>query len=273
MIYFLSFATTNMAPSLKRIEKEALQSGFFDKIYLYNEKKLDWNFRKSHSQYFKDYPRGYGYWIWKSYLISKIMSEKMHEGDILVYLDAGCEIHATGRKRWEEYIEMLEYYSMIVFVQESQQEIRWTKYDLLSHFGMDDKDEIKYSPQFFGGAQIMKKDDFAMRFVLEWYNTCEENLTTLLCDAPSMHPEFPEFQENRHDQSVFSLLCKKREPLLLQAHKGKHIILLSVSEVYSRAPEWNNMEKFPFWAKRNKEFSPPSVWTRIVRKLKRLLSK
>ena len=271
MIYFLSFATTNMAPSLRRIGKEARESGFFDKIYLYNEKNLDWQFRKSHSQYFKDYPRGYGYWIWKSYLISKIMREKMREGDILVYLDAGCEIHSTGRQRWEEYKEMLRYYSMIVFVQESQQEIRRTKYDLLSYFGMDNKDDIKYSPQFLGGVQIMKKDDFTMQFVLDWYNTCEENRTTLLCDVPSMHPEFPEFQENRHDQSIFSLLCKKREPLLLQAHKGKHIIVLSVSEVYSHDPEWNDMEKFPFWAKRNKEFSPPSVWTRIGRKLKRLL--
>lgn len=97
MIYFLSFATTNMAPSLRRIGKEARESGFFDKIYLYNEKNLDWQFRKSHRQYFRDYPRGYGYWIWKSYLISKIMREKMHEGDILVYLDAGCEIKSSGK--------------------------------------------------------------------------------------------------------------------------------------------------------------------------------
>lgn len=138
---------------------------FFDKIHLYNEKKLDRNFRHLHSQYFKDYPRGYGYWIWKSYLISKIMLEKMHQGDILVYLDAGCEIHVSGRKRWEEYKGMLIQHSMLVFVQESQPEIRWTKYDLFAHFLMADNDLAKYSPQFFWGGTIMKKNDFTMQFV------------------------------------------------------------------------------------------------------------
>lgn len=272
MIHFLSFAATNMAPSLRRIGKEAQQSGFFDKIHLYNEKKLDRNFRHSHSQYFKDYPRGYGYWIWKSYLISKIMLEKMHQGDILVYLDAGCEVHASGRKRWEEYKEILNHHSMLVFVQESQQEIRWTKYDLLAHFLMADNDVVKYSPQFLGGVQIMKKDDFTMQFVSDWYNTSEEYRTTLLCDAPSRHPEFPEFRENRHDQSIFSLLCKKRDPLLLQSHEGEHIRALSVSETYSRDPEWKDMDVYPFWAKRNKEIAEPNIFQRIVRRIIRCAS-
>ena len=39
-------------------------------------------------------PRGYGYWLWKSYIIKKTI-EKMSDDDILLYLDCGYEIDIT----------------------------------------------------------------------------------------------------------------------------------------------------------------------------------
>lgn len=271
MIYFLSFATTNMAPSLRRIGKEARESGFFDKIYLYNEKNLDWQFRKSHRQYFRDYPRGYGYWIWKSYLISKIMREKMHEGDILVYLDAGCEIKSSGKKRFFEYVELLNVYSIVLFRETNQTERKRTKYDILQYFHVENDMNLINSSQFLSGAIFLRKDSFSIRLINLWKETCELGKTTLLCDTPSNHKEFDGYIENRHDQSLLSIICKTMDKEIINEDAGNYIYILHADEFWRT--DWKGMEKFPFWAKRNKEFSPPSVWTRIVRKLKRLLSK
>ena len=39
--------------------------------------------------------KGHGYYIWKPYLIQKTMN-KMNDGDILLYSDAGCEYPFTS---------------------------------------------------------------------------------------------------------------------------------------------------------------------------------
>ena len=52
--------------------------------------------------------RGGGYWIWKPYIISKML-EQINENDILVYIDAGCHINITkeSKQRFNEYINMI----------------------------------------------------------------------------------------------------------------------------------------------------------------------
>ena len=49
--YFLTFATSDLNKSLKRIKKEAINLDFYDHIITYNEKDLDKNFKS----YFKNY--------------------------------------------------------------------------------------------------------------------------------------------------------------------------------------------------------------------------
>ena len=156
MIHFLTFASSNLAPTLKRIGKEAEDSGFFDKIYLYDEHKLDKTFRKAHKQYFRENPRGYGYWIWKPYLILKTLKEKMADGDILVFLDAGCEIHRTGEKRWKEYIEYLDKFDCILIEHENYSVKNLTKIDALLHFRMNDDELALNRGQFHSGAIIVR---------------------------------------------------------------------------------------------------------------------
>ena len=271
MIHFLSFASSNLAPTLKRIGKEAEESRFFDKIYLYDEHKLDKKFRKAHKQYFRENPRGYGYWIWKPYLILKTMKEMMADGDILVFLDAGCEIHAEGKKRWQEYIEYLDKADCILFDHENFFVRQLTKMDLLAHFGVDADEEVLNRRQFMGGVQIIKKTAFTVPFYEKWLACCEQHKTTLLNDAPSLRTERPDFIGNRHDQAILTLLCLQEDTALKHSNDGEHFKILEQKEVYSRMPQWSDMTNYPFWARRNKDFAPPSLFNRIRRKISGLL--
>lgn len=73
---------------------EALNSNWFNSISVYGPQDLDDEFKTR----FKDIlnlPHGSGYWIWKVYIINRKLDE-IKEGDILIYLDAGCTINKKG---------------------------------------------------------------------------------------------------------------------------------------------------------------------------------
>jgi len=95
MKVFITFGAggQNYIDAGKRLIEQAKSTGYFDKIILYTDKHLknDKKFWNQHSNFISKNKRGYGYWIWKSYIIKKTM-ELMKDGDILLYLDCGCEI-------------------------------------------------------------------------------------------------------------------------------------------------------------------------------------
>lgn len=254
------------------METEAENCNFFDRKHLFTEKRLDRPFRKKHKQYFRNYKRGYGYWLWKPYLICKILQEEMVEGDTLVYLDAGCEIHPSGEQRWREYLALLEHCDCILFENENLHVRQMTKMDLLEHFEAERNEDILNRRQISGGCIILKKSDFTLRLFQKWLNCCETYKETLLCDAPSAHAERPDFIENRHDQAILTLICLKEEPELTTGSESRHIRVLEQREVYSRLPDWNDMTQYPFWTKRNKEFAQPGWLDRAARKIRRFLN-
>jgi len=69
----------------ERLISQAKASELFDNCIIYTDAylKTDTAFWSQHSKFIEANHRGYGYWIWKSYLIKKTM-ERMADGDILV---------------------------------------------------------------------------------------------------------------------------------------------------------------------------------------------
>ena len=63
----------------------------------------------------------------------------------------------------------------------------------------------------------------------------------MVTDKASLSQNLQGFQENRHDQSVFTLLVKKIP------HN-----VVSWEEVESLDNDWTGHDKFPLWAKRDK---------------------
>lgn len=211
-IYFLTFGNELYYGALKRIKKEVEKFNIFEKIFIFTEKDLInypefWNI---HKEFIKKNPRFYGYSIWRPFLIKEIFKD-MNEGDIIIYTDAGCEWNIKGLKRLNEYINIVNNSeSGILSFQLSQIEKMWSKMDLIKELNSYDKLNTR---QILSGIFFLQKNERTPVFLQEWYNLmCNYHL---IDDSPSILPNYDSFVEHRHDQSCFSLLCKKYNSTIL----------------------------------------------------------
>lgn len=207
MKVFITFGggEPNYIDAGKRLIKQAKSTGYFDKILLYTHiyLKNDKEFWNQHSDFISKNKRGYGYWIWKSYIIKKTM-EIMKDGDILLYLDCGCEIRGSKRLLIPMFFNDIKTDKIIgthICIEKD-----YCKMDLLLHFNMQDSSLI-HAPQHQAGA-IMFYVCEKTKFIVDlWYNTgCDYHM---IDDSPSIKTNLQCFREHRHDQSIFSLITKK----------------------------------------------------------------
>lgn len=85
----------------------------------------------------------------------------------------------------------------------------WTKGDVFRFFNEETESTIANSDQLLSGVFVIYVCPISRTIVSEWYEITHEHLF-LSKDAPSIAPNSMEFIENRHDQSVFSMILKKR---------------------------------------------------------------
>lgn len=217
--YFVSFASSNIKDALVRIGKQAKQFDLFDEIFLYTEKKLPFYAKKRCREIIKKTgcKRGYAYWCWKPVVINQVLS-KMQDGDILVYSDAGTHMNPNGKnKLLDEYIPMaIKNDIWLVRLESALTDVNWTKIDTINFFRnliTDDMKRISFEKeinegQLEGGTLIIKKSDYSCKIMRQWETFMSLENLHLFDDSPSKISEFKNFHENRHDQSVLSLLLK-----------------------------------------------------------------
>lgn len=181
---------------------------FFDGVTGYTDIDLknDKEFWDLHGDFITKNKRGYGFWIWKPYLVQKNMNE-IKDGDYLIYADAGCEMNANGLKRLNEYIGMLdddeEQYGILSF-QLTFPEYKYTKQELLHYLNCDE--DLKNDNQFIATVVILKKTKHSVSVINKWYEiACNYDL---ISDIKHMEQD-SRFVDHRHDQSILSVLVKK----------------------------------------------------------------
>lgn len=218
-VYFVSFASSDMKSALERIGRQAREFDFFDRIFLYTEKNLPQYAKKSCRQILEKTGtrRGYAYWCWKPVIINKMLS-KMDDGDILVYSDAGTHMNPNGKQKLEdEYIRLARENDIwVVRLEDSFPDVNWTKIDTLNYFrdkiadggNREDFDRQLHEGQLESGTVIAVKSDYTVRIMREWEEYMSPEKLHLFDDSPSSAPESENFCENRHDQSILSLLLK-----------------------------------------------------------------
>jgi len=133
----------------------------------------------------------------------------MNNNDILFYFDAGCEIfnNDDSKNRLMEIAYNCNKYNML-YTSTYCLEKLWTKMDLFDFMNM--KDERYYeSIQLQATVIIIKKTNMTVEFIQDWYNI--SNNYHLLNDEKSNLSNDKEFNEHRHDQSIFSLLLKTKK--------------------------------------------------------------
>jgi hypothetical protein len=87
--------------------------------------------------------------------------EKMEDGDILIYLDAGCYINPYGFKRFNEYIEMLKNSeeACISFQMPQHIEKKWTTKEIFEYLNIhSDSRDITETGQIIATVRMFKKN-------------------------------------------------------------------------------------------------------------------
>jgi len=189
----------------KRLKSQAEKTKIFDKCLHFTNADLmnDIDFWDQHYNFINNNKRGNGYWIWKSYLIKKTI-EKLNDGDMLVYLDVGCEIDYKKTDKIKTYMEKLKEYP-ILKTDVSCVEKCWCKQDLINKMKPSEDDLNSYQIQ--SGAMMFLVNPITKKLVNEWYNYSRNYYNLDDSDSELKNDEC--FKEHRHDQSIFSLLVKK----------------------------------------------------------------
>ena len=219
--WFVTFADSRMKRPLRRIRRQALEMGFApDRILAFTERDLDAGFRDRMKSHLVKGSRGYGYWCWRPQVVLQAL-DRMGKDEIFLYADAGCHLNPKGLPRLREYLKMADESDIIAFQGRSflgtekfdplhhyNSVGMWTKGDVLDYFGVRDNDEIINSGQYSGGVFLVKNSARSRAFY-DRYRSIVESHFELLDDSPSKSANRPEFLEHRHDQAVFTLLCKE----------------------------------------------------------------
>lgn len=197
-IYLCTFGTKWYTSSRWRLQQQAYDSGWFRDIFVYGADDLT-----DYAQSFESH-RGAGYWWWKPVIVKKSL-EKIQNGDILLYLDAGFSIFKEHSTEFFSYLENLKD-SDITGFQIANLEKHFTKRDLFRFLDVDN-DSCANSYQMISGMMFFKKTDHVMDLVSNWEKVCR--ISHMINDDDSFYDNYDGFVEHRHDQSVLSLLVKK----------------------------------------------------------------
>ena len=203
MILLVNYATKSFRPYQRLSTRTALRLGGFDRVIQCGPEDLDAKFRRHNADLLRE-RRGGGFWIWKPYLIEREL-QAIDEGDCLVYADAG--IFFTGPVTAAVRSLRASGESVMVFEGSTGIEREWTKRDAFVRLGCDSPSYWD-TKQIVAGVSIWTMSPASLDLVREWLKLVQD--PQLVTDIAGSLPDYPGFREHRHDQSIFSLLCKQR---------------------------------------------------------------
>lgn len=214
--YFLSFANPLYYGGLERIMDQAKKTELFDEIYGITDTLLKDNqeFWSRHGKFILNNKRGFGYWLWKPYIVLQTLI-RMKENDQLLYCDAGCEINYNDKENLQKYFSILNQPDVNnIGIEMEHIECHYTKMDL---FKLLNALEYRNSNQLHATFFFLKKCDKVMKMVEIWYNIASNY--HFLNDERSLFRNDFLFVEHRHDQSIFSLLRRKYGSYIINENK------------------------------------------------------
>lgn len=258
-LYLCSFSSSDLKKSINRYLFQAKQMNIYKKIKVYQENDLPENLIKQiENFYYPKQKRLYGYACWKAYIIKNFI-KSVPKNSIVQYSDIGCHFNIGGRNRLLEYIDICDKKNILGFQYfkpdfkflnnykyQEYSEKNYTKKKLLEFLKVNNDESITNSAQFWSGTIFFKNNEFSLNFLKRWEELSMND--ALIDDTLLSQKEDLNFKEHRHDQSIFSLLCK------LNNIKG-----LSASECewaeYTNKRTWDHLKDFPIFAKRDKKYN------------------
>lgn len=206
IIHFITYGDDKYKNSKDRLTTEASDFGEFKTIKAYGPEFFSPAAMEPYKHIFSQ-PRGGGYWIWRPFIILDKLKD-MNDGEFLIYLDAGCELNPKGKKRFYEYIDLLQNskYGIMSFVTPFR-ELNFTTSRIFQYLNIPVDSHFGMSGQACGGILVMKKNEHLMKIINLMIKSLEDD-ALMWSDHYNTTGNHFGFIDNRHDQSISSLLRK-----------------------------------------------------------------
>ena len=165
--------------------------------------------------YAKNYKHGYGYFIWKPYLLSKEI-RKIKKGDILFYVDGRSGL--SRKKIYQIRNQIFKISWVNKFLKDTQKDIlvwsmdhniekSWTTGDIMDIFNVSFDSDLAKSGQYSATFFAIRVNEDTVKFIEKWFQTMNKYID-FSRDEVSIKPNHKTFSENRYDQSFFSMTLK-----------------------------------------------------------------
>jgi hypothetical protein len=206
----LTFATSDFQRHAEALAQSALSVGFESARIATPDDVRASDFYTAH-QAILDEPRGAGYWLWKPFLIRQEIAA-CSPNDVVLYADAGRNSYYRFASRPDALVAYMRFREQGCLLGVSVPQVgplkRWTKRDCLVLMEAD-RPEIVEKPLVQATWSLWSSTPQALAFLDEWIAAAID--ARCLTDAPNVMgaPNYPDFVDHRHDQSIMSILAHK----------------------------------------------------------------
>jgi hypothetical protein len=243
-IVFLTFGNEAFSAARERIRYEARASRFFNEVVVLDESNLSPQLR-AFCEANKHVDRGYGCYLWKPALVSQIASLEQYRSSIIFYIDSGSWINRFGFSRLQEYLAMIsDEKPFLVFERRDYVESQSSKRDV---FEVLNAHEYADKHPIMAGIFGFKVSDLSRSIVNQWRDICFSHLSLLDQTKSLSGPEYANYEANRNDQGIFSLILKKNN--CFNSVSAEEIL----PELH---PSYLDMSRSPFIAMRDRNGLP-----------------
>lgn len=223
--YFLTYSDKYYAQSRDFGAWTAKHIGGFDNIVIAGPEDLDDGFKKKNAAILS-YKRGAGLWLWKPYIVLRTL-EKLDNGDVLFYSDAGACFVRSARKIIDGMQQDIWCCDIPTVEEQFTKSACFTALECEGAL-------YRKSNQRIATFFAVRKSEGTMDFVTKWLEACE-NIDLISPEECSENN--PILLSHREDQSIFSLLTKKYG---FKSHK-----IPTTSYYYPKIERWMGCELKP----------------------------
>jgi len=207
----ISYGNEKYYKSLELLKHTSLEIGKTNQFIPFTEQWLKGTDFWTKNSFILNRPRGAGYWIWKPFIILQTF-KTLEDGDVVLYSDAGLKVIGNLNPLFEiaqkgpnggKVLFKLPAVGVPHHLAKT-----WTKRDCFVLLDCD-SEEYWNANMSNGAVSVWKKTDENIEFLKEWQKYLRD--PRIVTDDSNFcgKPNFMEFRDHRHDQSVLSLLAIK----------------------------------------------------------------
>ena len=207
-IHLVTFCGCQFKQRIPSFFEEATATPFFDMVHIYSEVDLPNELLYASPTLFSTLIRGCGHWIYKPFIAIDVM-KLLTDGDVLVYADCGCTFNGTSASEFNHLIDLALKSPGGTFAYALPDDERvWTKADIFEALNVTGMSSITHTNHLMATIWFAAKSEWMIVLLQNWAKLMALDDYSLVDDSPSRVANDKLFRENRHDQSIFSVLRK-----------------------------------------------------------------